>query len=430
MPIVSTNAPAAGLAPPSGSDRITAPTAAASPAPAHPLKLRHLRNLWLGSTVSQFGDQFYLVALPWLVLQLTGSSVALGTMLMTAALPRAALLLLGGAVTDRVSPRRILLATVVARALLVGAVAALLWCGALKLWQLYGLTLAFGIADAFSFPAGSALIPSLVAPQQLPATNSLFQSSTVLSQMAGPAPAGLVIRRWGILPALVFDAISFLAVIAALFGLRDAPPPPAGGARPNILHSIGAGLRAVMNDPPLRALMAVFATINLCVAGPVGIGLATLSKFRFGSAATFGTLVSCFSAGTLVGILLGGRVKEPRRRGLQIATVSLLAGVELIAVGEVQTAVAIGILLAVMGLGIGFVNVQFTSWIQLRVERALLGRVSSVLMLFAVGLIPVSYMISGFLAQNSLRELFLGAGAVLIASSAAALASKATRAID
>ena len=93
----------------------------------HPLAISHFRNLWLGSAVSLFGDQFYLVALPWLVLQLTGSSLALGAILMTAAVPRAALMLAGGVLTDRLSPRRVLMATATARTLLVGAVAALVW---------------------------------------------------------------------------------------------------------------------------------------------------------------------------------------------------------------------------------------------------------------------------------------------------------------
>jgi MFS family permease len=431
-------APAASPAPapaaPPAPATAPAPAAAAAPTLPHPLALPRFRNLWLRSTVSLAGDQCFLVALPWLVLQLTGSSLALGTIMMTAAIPRAALLLLGGAVTDRMSPRRILITTALARALLVGAVAALLWLNRVEMWQLYVLTLAFGIADAFSFPAGAALIPSLVAPPQLPAANSLFQSSTVLTQMAGPAPAGLIIRRWGILPALVFDALSFLAVIAALFGIADPPPPPpvpAGApARPSMLRAIHEGLAAVHRDPPLRSLMIVFAAINLCVAGPIGIGLATLAKTRFGSAAVFGTLLSCFSGGMLAGIVVGGRVKSPRRRGLQLIAASLLAAFELIAIGLVLRPVAIGALLALMGLGIGFVNVQFTTWIQLRVERALLGRVSSVLMFFAVGLVPLSYVAAGVLAKVSLEILFVGAGAVLAAGAALALASKAARDID
>jgi MFS family permease len=402
----------------------------------HPLTLPHLRNLWIGVTISLLGDQFYLVALPWLVLQLTGSSLALGTILMTAAIPRAALMLIGGAVTDRFSARRVLMTTATVRAVLVGAVAALIWLRVVELWELYVLTFAFGVADAFSFPAGSALIPTLVQPQQLQPANALFQSSTVLTQMIGPAPAGLLIKSWGIASALCFDALSFLAVIVALFRIPDsptAPPPPAAAgapARPSMLHAIGEGLRAVRNDPPLLSLMAVFATINFCVAGPIGVGLAAMAKFRFGSAAAFGTLLSCFSGGTLAGIVLGGMVKRPRKRGLQFIVMSLLAGLEMIGIGLVPKLVAIATLLALMGLGVGFVNVQFSAWMQMRVERAVLGRVMSVLMVSAVGLVPVSYAISGVLAQWSLTGLFIAAGAVLAAASVVALSGKAAREID
>ena len=408
----------------------------------HPLRQPHFRNLWIGATISLLGDQFYLVALPWLVLQLTRSSVALGTILMTAAIPRAALMLIGGAVTDRFSARRVLMATATVRALLVGAVAALIWLDLIQLWQLYALTFVFGVADAFSFPAGSALIPTLVQPEQLRPANALFQSSTVLTQMAGPAPAGLLIKSWGIASALFFDALSFLAVLVALFRIPDPPkaPAPAGAgggpgapSRPSMLHSIVEGLRSVRNDPPLLSLMVIFAAINFCVAGPIGVGLAAMAKFRFDSSAAFGTLLSCFSGGTLAGIVLGGTVKKPRKRGLQFTVMSLLCGVELIGIGLVPKAnglIMIAVLLAVMGLGVGFVNVQFSAWLQMRVERALLGRVMSVLMFAAVGLVPVSLALSGVLAQWSLKGLFIAAGAVLVVTSVAALSGKAAREID
>jgi hypothetical protein len=412
---------------------------APSPAPRrrHPLTLPHFRNLWIGGAISLLGDQFYLVALPWLVLQLTRSSVALGAILMTAAIPRAALMLIGGAVTDRFSARRVLLSTAATRAVLVGAVAALVWLGRIHLWQLYVLTFAFGVADAFSFPAGATMIPTLVEPEQLQSANALFQSSTVLTQMVGPAPAGLLIRSWGIASALFFDALSFLAVIAALFRIPEPPQAPVAAAgappRPSMLHSIAEGLRAVRSDPPLLSLMAIFAAINFCVAGPIGVGLATLAKFRFDSAAAFGTLLSCFSAGTLAGVVLGGMVKRPRRRGLQFTVMSLLTGLELIGIGLVPARlglVAIAALLTLMGLGVGFVNVQFSAWLQRRVERALLGRVMSVLMFAAVGLVPVSYALAGALASWSLGGLFVAAGAVLAVASALALSGKAAREID
>jgi MFS family permease len=410
----------------------SAPAPAAKP--RHPLTLPHFRNLWLGATISLLGDQFYLVALPWLVLQLTGSSLALGAILMTAGIPRAALMLVGGAVTDRFSARRVLMTTAGARTVLVGIVATLIWLQAVQLWQLYVLTFLFGVADAFSFPAGSALVPTLVEPQQLQPANALMQGSTVLTQMIGPAPAGLIIKTWGVGSAMLFDALSFLAVIAALFRIPEphkAPAPAAGApARPSMLHSIAEGLRTVRNDPPLMSLMLVIATVNVCVSGPIGVGLASLAKFRFGSAAAFGTFLSCFSGGMLAGILLGGLVKRPRRRGLQFIAMSGLAGLEMIGIGLVPKFGVIATLLALMGLGVGFVNVQFSAWTQTRVERAVLGRVMSVMMFSAVGLVPVSYALSGLLAHWSLRALFIAAGGVLAAASALAVTGQAARHID
>ena len=176
--------------------------------------------------------------------------------------------------------------------------------------------------------------------------------------------------------------------------------------------------------------MVVFATINLCVSGPIGVGLAAMAKFQFGSAAAFGTFLSCFSGGTLAGVLAGGLVKRPRKRGLQFTVMSGLCGLELVGIGLAPRFAAIAALLALMGLGVGFVNVQFAAWMQMRVERALLGRVISVMMFAAVGLVPISYALSGFLAQWSLPGLFLVAGALLTAASAVALTGKAARHID
>ena len=129
------------------------PAPSLSAAPQHPLRERNFRMLWAGSAISLLGDQFYLVALPWVVLTLTGSAVAVGTILMAVAIPRAVLMLIGGAVTDRISARRILMSTASARTLFVTAIGILLWLRVLQLWELYVLGFCFGVADAFSMPA-------------------------------------------------------------------------------------------------------------------------------------------------------------------------------------------------------------------------------------------------------------------------------------
>ena len=411
-----------------------ATSAGPQPAPAkpgHPLRIAHFRNLWLGSAVSLFGDQFYLVALPWLVLQRTGSSLALGTILMTAAVPRAVLMLAGGALTDRLSPRRVLMATASVRSLLVAAIAVLAWLNVIHLWHIYALSLLFGVADAFSFPAGSALMPTLVASEQLPAANSVFASTAHLSGMLGPAPAGIVVKAWGIAQAFFLDAVSFLFVIVALWRVPERPKLPVPAAqRPSMLHSIGEGLRYVVNDPALRSLLMLTAALNFCMTGPVSVGLATMAKFRFGSAAAFGTLLSCFSGGALAGMMLAGMVKRPPRRGLLLVGISFLMGLGLLMVGLSYRLVPIAVTLAFMGIGAGFVNVHIMSWMQGRVERQVLGRVMSVLMFSAIGLLPVSLLVAGVVAQAHLSAMFVASGALVLAVGTAAALTSGVRQIE
>ena len=433
--------PAPAPPPAPAPNQVSAPAPGPAAAPLrHPLAQPHVRNLWLGTIVSLIGDQFYLVALPWLVLQLTGSGLALGTVLMTTAVPRAVLMLAGGAVIDRFSARRVLIVSALARTLLVGAVAALTWLGMVHLWHVLVLTFMFGVADAFSLPASQAVIPTLVEPAQLGPVNALMQGSMVMTQVIGPAPAGLIVRVWGLGAALLVDAVSFLAVIGALFKIpeparRQAAAPaaaavPGAAPRGGMARSIAEGLRAVRKDTPLMTLMGISAVLNLAIYGPIIVGIAAVAKFRFGSAAAFGTLLSFLSAGMLAGIVLGGRVKRPRHRGVQFAVVGGLAGLELIGIGLVMKLAPIAALLALMGFGVGFVNVQFSAWLQTRVEHALMGRVMSVMMFAGFGMVPVSYALAGALAQWRLAAPFLIPGAFLALAALAALNSRAVRAID
>lgn len=397
--------------------------------PVHPLRIRNFRNLYIGSMISLVGDQFYLVALPWLVLGLSASSLKLGTIMMTAAIPRAVLMLIGGAVTDRFSSRRVLITTATWRAVLVGAIALLAWCGAIHIWQIYALALMFGIADAFSFPAGAALMPTLVEPQQLPAANSMFQGTAQFTNIATPAPAGLIVKKFGTPIAFLVDALSFVAVIVALIGLPDRPR-ATGAAKPRLLSSIKDGLRYVKGERALAYLMMLAAAINFCLGGPVSIGLATLAKFRFGSSAYFGTMLSCVGAGALVGLFAAGAFKRKFNRGYTLALMSSVIGTGLVVIAAVPRFTVVCTALVIMGTCSGFTNVHIASWMQGRVPREMLGRVMSVLMFAAVGLIPISQGVAGVVAQWSLPALFIGAGALLAVASAVALTGKAALHVD
>jgi MFS family permease len=409
------------------------PAAAPDQAAGHPLKIGLFRNLWIAATISLLGDQFFLVALPWLVLQLSGSGLALGTVLMAEAVPRAALMLVGGAVTDRFLPRTVLIATGVVRVVLVAAIAALTGLGAIRLWHIYVLACAFGVADAFSFPASTALLPSLVRPEQYAAADSMLQGSAQLSTMIGPAPAGFAIKHWGLASAFWFDAISFLGPILVLLWVPDQPRqpivPPAGSAQPGMLRSIADGLRYVVQDPALRLLFVVSTVLNLCVAGPLAVGLAVMANLRFRSAADYGILISCFEGGALAGMLLAGALPRFSLRGWSLTALTFATAFTLFGLAMVGRLIAVAVLLAVMGMCTGFVNIQIMSWLQSRVKPDMLGRLMSVLMFSAVGLTPISFVVAGAVAEAHLAALFLAAGALVLITAFTMVFTAATRAI-
>jgi MFS family permease len=395
----------------------------------HPVFNREFRYLWIGNTVSGCGDQFFLVALPWLILQLTGSGAVLGGIMMVEAIPRAALMLIGGAVTDRVSPRKIMILTAAARTLLVAALAALIWTHHVEVWQIYVLSFFFGVADAFAAPAAQTLLPSLVAPAQLPAANALSQGTQQIAMLALPAPAGIIIAAFGVASAFSIDAISFLFIIAALLMLRDPPRVESAVPHSNIAESILEGLRYVKNDVALRTLLLVASVLNFCITGPLSVGLAFLAKREFGSPAAFGLLVSSVAAGSLVGLLLAA-ARQQRKRGLLLLIVSVVIGICTASIGLLSQLWSLLPILFVMGASAGFLNVHLLAWFQQRVDRAMLGRVMSVLMFASLGLMPLSLAAAGIAVQWSLRGMFGGAGALVLLVSVIAALQPPVREID
>src|SRR6188474_3300245 len=109
----------------------------------NPFAVRDFRLLWIGEAVSSIGDQFALIALPWLALVLTGSALALGSVLALMAIPRAALMIVGGAYVDRLSPRRVMLLSNAVRLVAITALGVVVVSGGAQLWMLYAFALVF-----------------------------------------------------------------------------------------------------------------------------------------------------------------------------------------------------------------------------------------------------------------------------------------------
>lgn len=389
--------------------------------------------LWIGSTISLFGAEFSFVAVPWLILQVTGSGAALGAILMVEAAPRAVFMLFGGVTSDRFSLRQILVLTTIIQTLVVAGISALVHFEAIRLWHLYALAFAFGFSDAFAIPARQALLPALVAENQLPAANSLMSGSAQISAIAGPAPAGIVLRLWGIAAGFLIDAACFICALLTLVRLREPKEWRVGQlAEPahGVWRPVLEGLNYVRQDRALRSLILLSAVLNLAVAGPLVIGLAVMAKKRFSSATDFGVMLSFLAIGSLLGSLLPAVIKNQRHRGLLMLIFSGVLGLGMVAIGLLHHLAPILLVIAALGIGSGAVSVHLQSWVQARVDRRMLGRITSVFTVSSLGLVPFSYALTGFLVQVNLTVTFVGAGLALLITAGLAAINPHVRRID
>ncbi|HEX3094109.1 MAG TPA: MFS transporter [Candidatus Angelobacter sp.] len=392
-----------------------------------PLRQRNFRLLLWGSSISLLGDQFYFIALPWLVLQQTGSAIAMGTVMMAGAIPRTALTLMGGAVSDRISPRKVMMFAACVRAILVGVIGLLIFSNRLQIWELYVLAAVFGTASAFDAPAAQAFMPSLVQPEQLVGATSILEIRTLLATVIGPAPAGFIIRALGIAWAFFIDAISFLFIIGVLLRLPD--PPATQEDKKPIFFSIWEGLQYVSKDVPLRSLMLLALGINFCLDGPIALGLAYIAKTRLGSPAMLGMMLSAVAAGTLGGAAVAGLWKI-RHRGIMILLVAFALALMLGLLGVLNGKWSFPAISFLMGMTAGMADVHISAWIMQRIDASVRGRVSSWLNLVAIGTAPFSLAVAGLLIAVSLKAMFLLAGSMLLLVTLVAATQKTVRQIQ
>lgn len=414
-----------------------------------PLRDRDFRLLWAGESISLLGDQFHYVALSWLILQLTGSGLALGTVLVAAAIPRAILMLVGGAFADRFSPRSIIAVSNALRGVVVAAATVLILTNSIEVWHLVILGVVFGTVDAFFYPAVNTIVPMLVSVERLPAANAVHQGTSQLMALIGPAVAGVMIAAVGTGAAFSIDAGTFLVATLAAIALRGGRRVPgtsvgggtqgtegaagaAGADRavsPDVappegsfLATIRAGARYAWGDPAIRALVILTAAFNLALTGPVAVGLPWLAANRFeGGSAALGFMLAGFGTGALIGAILAGSLPRPRRLGSALVVVAAVLGLGIGLAGFLESVTVAVPLFAVMGLAAGWVNVTIIAWLQGRIEASVLGRVMGLVMFGSVGLAPVSLAAAGVLVDLDATLMFVAASVVVLAAVAVGL---------
>lgn len=394
------------------------------------LKNRNLRLLWLGEGISVLGSQFYLIALPWLVLKLTGDPLQMGTVLALAGIPRALFMLVGGVLTDRFSPKSMMIYSNAVRMTVGFCLGLLIIYDLAAILIIYFLSLMFGLADAFLYPAQSAMMPKVVKRNQLLAGNSIVQGTAQLSIAVGPALAGLIIavlspesndansassrQLFGVSIAFFVNAAAFLLSIIIFSKIKVENDDHSGATgEKKLLAYLKEGLDFVFSDKTFLYLLLIAAISHFLVEGPLFIGIPLLAHTILPEgAAAFGIIMSALGAGMLCGILAAGVLPplNPNRMGRLLVLLIGLSGAGLVLIGLSYNTYSIAVTTCLMGAAQGYVIVQFSTWVQVRAPSQLLGRVLSMMMFASVGLVPVSQAICGALIKLSVSGLFIGAG--------------------
>jgi transmembrane secretion effector len=390
------------------------------------------RKLWVATTLSLFGDFFNYIALAWLVLQLTGSGLALGSVLVVQALPRAVLMVVGGALADRISSRLTMLGSMGLRTAVVAPLAVLVLTGRVQLLEVYAIAAVFGIVDAFYMPARSSILPKVVADHELEPGNAVLNVTAQASVILGPVLGGLIVAALGIGWAFAGDAACFAIGFLFILWLPSAASTAPGEAHPDggLGGQIVAGFRYAWADVGIRVLLIVIAVIDFAANGALGVGLPTLAHGRFAAgAAGLGILLGAWGVGATLGALGAGFVPPPKQFGWLIVLLCAWLGVGMLGVGLVPSLMPAALLMAFSGVGTGVVNTYGISWLQRRTEPAMQGRVMSLVMLASMGLTPLAYAASGAIADVNPALLFLIAGGMIMLCAAGTAASRSVRSL-
>jgi MFS family permease len=371
------------------------------------------RLLFSGQALSVLGDRMMAVAIAFAVLAI-GDATDLGIVLAASGIPFALFAIAGGVLSDRVGPRRTMIASDVIRTICQAVVAALLLTGSAEIWMLVILSAVYGACAAIFMPALMGLIPRTVPPERLQEANALLGFSRSAANVGGPAVAGIVMAIGNPGDVIAIDALTFAVSAACLLALRPAPARADAGhdADEDFAARLRTGWHEVRARPWLRVGLGAMAAYHVFVLPAVFVLGPALARDELDGASSWAAIVACWGVGTAVGNLVALRVRI--RRPVLVAAIAL--------VGASTQGVILGVGLGTAGIaalellaGVAS-SLFFTLWdtsIQEQVPPHAISRVSSYDFSVSLGLMPLGMAVAGPVALAvGLHATLVGMGAL------------------
>ena len=392
------------------------------------LRHRNYRLFVIGQLISLAGGWMQIIAQGWLVYQISGSELALGLVGFAAAIPVLIITPMAGVMTDRVSRRKVLVATQTGAMTLALILALLTFTGVVQVWHVILLSAGLGLVNAFDGPARQAFVVEMVGREDLPNAIALNSMTFNSARIIGPAIGGLVLAAVGAAWCFLLNGISFIAVIAGLLMMR-LPPHAGAGGQNSPWEQFKGGLRYVGDHPELRGLLLLALLFSLFGISYSTVLPAFVDKVLHRGAEAFGQVNAMSGVGAVTGAFLVARFGDRGFRGKWLVW-STLGFPLVLTLFALNTNFWLTLILAVL-LGIGFM-LTFTlinTLLQTNIADEMRGRVLALYTLTFFGFTPFGNLMIGSLSEliGLSEALVLSAGLCLVSVGAVFLLMPAVR---
>jgi MFS family permease len=388
-----------------------------------PLRKRNYSLLFSGQLISNVGDAFYWVALPWFMLSGGGGAQALGIALAAYGIPRIGTILLGGSLSDRWRPRKVMLLADVMRALLVGVLALLVMERHPSFWLLcIVLALLGGFAGLF-LPATWSITPDILSDDELQAGNALNNISMQIATFVGSGIAGAALGILQVAGTFAMDALTFIVSAVTLSAMRQERKMVAiqgqgtTGEQTNIESASPSTFWQLLRTSRyLRMILSLIVFMNLTGGALFDVALPAFVHNQLKAAASgYGLILASLAIGSLVGALIAGSLGKIRYRYIISLVFFIVEAVALALIPFLTTVVAVAVTMIIVGLMNGLGNVIAVTLTQQILPRHLMGRIMSAFGFTNLGFYPLSVAVGGIVvAHYGSLPIFL-LGGVLIA---------------
>lgn len=361
-----------------------------------------------GAVLSNIGSWMQMVALGWLVLEMTKSAFYVGLVNFAGSVPVTFLVLFAGVAADRLDRKKLIIATQIVMLVLALILAYITQTGVINIPYVIILSLGFGLMTAIMFPTWQAFMADIVPRQSLMNAIALNSAQFHAARLIGPAVAGLVLAKWGASANFYINALSFLAVILALMAVRPETRPKAPEFK--VMAHLKEGFAFVNEKPVLRALLITTGLITL-FGMPYATLMPVFAKNVLGLGASgFGFAMAANGLGALIGALIVGSLAATIKRETLIRGGAILFGGALMALGFTRSVVTAIPVLVICGAAFLITSSAINTSLQDLTPGRLRGRIMSMYVLMFMGFMPFAGLVFGAIAEFTGVAVAIGMG--------------------